>query len=268
MSGIAELALMVGPLEDTARRELIEERLTKRGIDYAVEAYNPFDAMPQERAERMSRSRDLPDIRDVWFDQGRNILIDLSPGEPAYLFCAHYDSTKTFDDEKRAAGQRPHYNDNAGSVAVLLGLIDDVYNSTIQPKEGIRIAFFDDEEMGLLGSRAYLLQDPERVNVEGVFNLELLAFGYRLAVARTCEKYEASPRILEISHRAAETTGIELAEEDSGRGDHLTFLEAGNPNATTFWSRGGMKKPNAPESIVRETLEMAYRLVQNVYRVV
>lgn len=95
-----------------------------------------------------------------------NVIADW-PGEPdrVVILGAHLDSV--------TAG--PGINDNASGVALTLALAERWAADGMA--EGIRLAFWDAEEIGLLGSRAYVdaLTDAEVGGIAAYVNLDMVA---------------------------------------------------------------------------------------------
>lgn len=84
--------------------------------------------------------------------KGQNIIVEI-PGESKQdiiLLGAHYDSVK----------MGPGINDNASGVALLLELMAQLSQQKIKPKHSIHLAFWDSEEVGIAGSRAYVKKLP------------------------------------------------------------------------------------------------------------
>ena len=82
--------------------------------------------------------------------QGTNIIVEISgkSTRDSILVGAHYDSVK----------MGPGINDNASGVAVLLEIMQQFATQKIQPKNTLQLAFWDSEEEGIAGSRAYVQQ--------------------------------------------------------------------------------------------------------------
>ncbi|MBK22829.1 MAG: hypothetical protein CME70_02395 [Halobacteriovorax sp.] len=84
---------------------------------------------------------------------------------------AHDEKTKIID----ARSNQPGADDNGSAVALALGLIE-VLSALDLPKT-VRVVFFDYEEMGFLGSRAYIRKYRKQMKKQkfaGFVNLEML----------------------------------------------------------------------------------------------
>ena len=162
-----------------------------------------------------------------------NVVVDFSSGEKerCLLFSAHYDAVKG----------SPGANDNASSVAVLLGLCQVLRMSRIP----IRVVFFDREEawlrtplirLGLLGS-LYYVNNVNLKNISAVCNLEFCGEGDFLGIWPVKAKGNKMPLLNEVQ-KAARQIGLPF---DSVHipwpvisSDHLSFRLKGITNALTL----------------------------------
>lgn len=99
--------------------------------------------------------------------KGQNIIVEI-PGKSSdvIMFGAHYDSVE----------MGPGINDNATGVAILLEMALAAKKTNIQPEKTIRIAFWDAEELGVLGSPAYIknLSEPEKKKISSYINIDMV----------------------------------------------------------------------------------------------
>jgi hypothetical protein len=151
---------------------------------------------------------------------GENIYAILPAGKPnaeTVVLGAHYDSVTG----------APGANDDGSGVAAVLGVALEL--SRVQPRSrDIMIVFFDEEERGLLGSKAFAqkLKD-ENVNVHSVHTIDQLAWdsnGNRaveieLPYERAMELYQAA------SDRLTPPIAL-LATSETGS-DHQAFRRLG-----------------------------------------
>jgi Zn-dependent M28 family amino/carboxypeptidase len=101
---------------------------------------------------------------------GLSLVVDIGPGPRTLLLAAHHD----------AVPGSPGANDNAAGVGILLGLWARL--AADPPRRlRVRIAFFGDEERGMLGSRVYARTAPLD-DLVGVLSLELCGIGESLAL--------------------------------------------------------------------------------------
>lgn len=196
-----------------------------------------------ENKTRVARGREVqskllemeitPLIQEWHFPEMTNYIVDFSQpiGKKHLLFSAHYDAVKN----------SPGANDNASSVAVLLGLCSKLRNMQIP----VRVVFFDREEawlrtpffrLGLLGSLYYVLKN-DLSNVEAVYNLEYCGLGDSLAIWPVKEKKKDIPAViaarnaagkLNMNAKLAHVPGLLLSS------DHLSFRIKGVSNSVTL----------------------------------
>lgn len=110
------------------------------------------------------------------FPRGVNIFaekpgIDSEAG--AILLAAHYDTVLN----------SPGADDNASGVAVLLE-IARLFNSASTPRT-LQLAFFDKEEAGLLGSRAFVNNTARLQNLRGVIVMDMVGYA---CYTKGCQK--------------------------------------------------------------------------------
>jgi len=101
---------------------------------------------------------------------GENFVVDVGSGDRALVLIAHHD----------AVPGSPGANDNAAGVGILLHLLERLAR---RPPARVRVRFLFPacEELGYLGTRAYVRDVPPR-DVMGVLSLELCGIGDSLAV--------------------------------------------------------------------------------------
>src|SRR5581483_9818881 len=109
------------------------------------------------------------------------LLLDAGRGGPVLLLAAHHD----------AVPGSPGANDNAAGVGILLALAAAL--AAAPPRRlTVRLAFFGDEERGMLGSRVYCRSvRPEALL--GVVSLELCGIGDSLALWDVSPELAATP---------------------------------------------------------------------------
>jgi len=173
------------------------------------------------------------EIQEWRFPRTKNLVVDFSPEskERRLLFSAHYDAVKNC----------PGANDNASSVAVLLGLCQ--YLRAAQAP--VRVVFFDREEawfrtpfirLGLLGSLYYVLKNGKQ-NIEAVYNLEFCGLGDSLSIWPVKEKGENIPAVRNAEKAAAKLNlNVKPAHVPLFllSSDHLSFRLRGISNSVTL----------------------------------
>lgn len=101
---------------------------------------------------------------------GYNVVVTLGKGDKDILLTAHYDAV-VLKDGTLVDG----VVDNAASVVALVRAADALKGKPLK-RHRLRIVFFDQEELGLLGAKAYAA-GPDAARVAGVINFDINAYG-------------------------------------------------------------------------------------------
>lgn len=148
---------------------------------------------------------------------GENFAVDVGAGDRALVLIAHHD----------AVPKSPGANDNAAAVAILLSLLERW--ATREPRTRVRLLFSACEEIGYLGSRAWVREHGVS-DVRGVLSLELPGVGDSLAV---WDAVQPTPFLRSVSG-TLERLGLRADEGHHVVGripvfgsDHRAFAEAG-----------------------------------------
>lgn len=158
----------------------------------------------------------LPYIRqNAVFDDysPENIIVSLNPSPSRLVIGAHWDSVK----ESTGA------NDNAAACAILLHLADALRDTD----KSIDFVFFDREEYGGHGSRAYV-QWVGRENMAAMVNMDVCGYGDEITMA--AKGNVNSPvfgKLLSEKHLEAHAVNV---LKFLPHGDDDRFEEAGVPN--------------------------------------
>lgn len=174
-------------LTDTGRRDLIKSWLKQDGIDYQTHNYST----------------------------GQNLIVP--PQKTPFLaVTSHFDTVPG----------TPGANDNGSAIAVAYEIALRVQASPLQ-NLGVNICFFDEEEVGLKGSAAFI-QDHELKGLLGILNMELVGMGNQFALWPLTPK--SGGKLLDIyeavsKHQQHPTTRIDRLVMNTA--DHATFREAG-----------------------------------------
>jgi len=123
------------------------------------------------------------------FEGGVNIFTQRQGTDPAagaILVAAHYDTVPT----------SPGADDNASGVAVVLE-VARLLGSRPTPRT-LQLVFFDQEEQGLLGSRAFVASKADLENLQGVIVMDMVGFACYTA---GCQKYPSGLPIVPPSER-------------------------------------------------------------------
>jgi hypothetical protein len=204
MAALLALPAMAGTLEDVAAFE----QPTQAGRLATLEALLKREKLPYQ-IQTFEGGRDQPAT-------GYNVVITLGSGDRDILLTAHYDA-KVLKDGTLAGA----VVDNAASV---VGLIEAASAFKAKPLKHhrLRIVFFDQEELGLLGSRAYAA-GPDGKRIDAVINFDINGYGDTA--------FFFDPEQQGLAH--AVRTGCFLAAQDCvafrtyPASDHRPFVAAG-----------------------------------------
>lgn len=138
------------------------------------------------------------------FDQGVNIVAEHPGTDPkagVILLAAHYDTVPN----------SPGANDNASGVAVILEIARLLaQKNTLR---GLKIVFFDQEEVGLLGSFAFTEKPQNLTNLQATIILDMVGYACHLP---GCQTYPSGIAITPL----LEAAGVEFPD----RGEFLTVV--------------------------------------------
>ena len=150
---------------------------------------------------------------------GTNVYAELAGTEEGfYIVGAHFDSVP----------QSPGANDNATGVAAVLAAARILSEQDCLLTRGLMFVFFDQEENGLVGSRAFASQlASDGRNVLGVYTLDQV--GWDSDSDRRMEVELPAPGMLDgiRASIAAHGLGVELIETATAGSDHTAFREQG-----------------------------------------
>lgn len=216
----------------------------------------------------------------IWTKQGSD------PSAGTIYLGAHYDTmandpkTKNLTPNER----QPGADDNASGTVVALLLAK--YLSNIDFKETIKIVFFDWEELGFLGSEAFVRENLNELkkNYLGYINLEML--GYDSKITDKEKKKGNMKMYIRKSNEPGAMEDRKLAEELASRGekmapginfiitpnsfnasDHLYFWKNGlhavtfSQNWETDFNPNYHTNSDIPEALNMDTLYNSYRYI-------
>ena len=214
-SAAAELPALTAAAVDEARRlvqpsndlrvDALLRALERRSLPYTVHRFPGIGAGDDPRP------------------QGRNVIVTLGTGTPEVIVGAHIDAYRlpsgTLSDAM--------IDDGAG-VVVLLHVADALRNATLRRR--VRIVFFDMEETGLVGSRAFV-QSLDSAAVAAMINVDVIGNGDTLVYGPQAPSPDGSP-----AHRvqqACARRGMScVGMPGMPPGDDLSFVHAGIPTVS------------------------------------
>lgn len=132
------------------------------------------------QAARLARLRAMLDAHGLAYEvrpftvqaeagEGYNVIVTLGEGDTDILLTAHYDAIR-LKDGTLADG----VVDNAASVVALVKVAERLRGGLKTHR--LRVIFFDQEELGLLGAKAYAASEDGK-RVAAVFNFDINAYG-------------------------------------------------------------------------------------------
>ncbi|MNK24903.1 Aminopeptidase YwaD precursor [compost metagenome] len=101
--------------------------------------------------------------------QGANVVVTIGDGPKEILLTAHYDAVKLRDGTMSQG-----VIDNAGSVVALIEAAKILRDKPLTHR--VRVIFFDQEELGLIGARKWI-EAHGVANVAAVVNSDVAAYG-------------------------------------------------------------------------------------------
>ena len=179
------------------RRSSITSWLDSLGVPYTLMS---FDTAISHRGKAQAVS-------------GTNIIVHIGTGVPTVVVGAHFD----------AVANSPGANDNGGGIAVVLMLIADARSRTW--KGGLEFVFFDQEEIGLVGSAVYVQRSVRRARHRAMINLDVVGTGEVVYIGPVGGGDD--DRVMRSIRRAARTTNLPIDERERyPASDHLSFARA------------------------------------------
>ena len=203
-AAVEEARRLVQPTNDQ-RVDVLLQMLEQRGLPYTVETFPGTGAEDDPRAE------------------GRNVVVSFGDGTPEVIVGAHIDSRRLPSGELSDA----MVDDGAG-VVVLLHVADALRDVPLRRR--VRIVFFDMEEIGLVGSRAFVASlDP--AEVAAMLNVDVVGYGDTLLYGPQATSPDGSPA--HLLQQACARRGMPcVGMRGMPPGDDRSFLAAGVPTVS------------------------------------
>ena len=178
----------------------------------------------------------------VWEKKGH------SDSNEILIFGSHYD-TISYDNETLKVipdAVMPGADDNASGVAALIALIEIL--NEVELKKTIRIIFFDFQELGSLGSRAYVKKHKEELlkYSSAYINVEMIGHdtknkdsekklrNFKIYIRRNNENgFDKDKKLSEMLVQSGKKTRsplkVEVMANHFDNSDHINFWEIGIP---------------------------------------
>lgn len=183
---------------DLERLQIIKNILKKKNIKFVEQKYSYFNF------------------------KGTNVIVDCGnlKSKRCIILSAHFD----------VVSNSPGANDDASAIAILIDVIEKIKKLKIKNK--IRFIFFDDEEIGRLGSISYIKKYGLK-DLIAVYHLELCGYGDAIGLW-PITKINENSYALKIIEKALK--GKNIYFEKVGHlpvfwGDQDSFLKRGFKNA-------------------------------------
>lgn len=140
------------------------------------------------------------------------------------VICAHYDHLGQVGDAIFTGA-----NDNAAGVTMMLSMMEHFVQPENRPERNILFIGFSAEEVGLLGSRYYVAEDPVILlsDMEFLLNLDLMGNGIDGIMAVGGRTYPEEWEDLVALNDSLEAVPKVRARANAPNSDHYWFLEQG-----------------------------------------
>ena len=149
--------------------------------------------------------------------QGKNLFVDLVKGPSnKILLGAHFDQVKV--------GQGAI--DNASSCAVLVEMIERFKAKPLK-NYSLEVVFFDLEEAGLIGSKAYADKLGKDAAPKHFINVDIFGYGDTLWLMSAENKEAAVQKAFAQAGKAADFPVVTSDAKEYPPGDHLSLMKAG-----------------------------------------
>lgn len=183
-----------------ARLEALQEILRERGIPFELETFE---------------SKESPHGRT----KGTNVVITFGTGPREITVGAHYDAV-----ERKNGELIEGMVDNGAGTIALVRLAEALKGRTLRHR--VRILLFDMEEVGLLGSKAYVA--AHRPEIAAAVNLDIAGFGD--TVVYGLGKAEGTARLHQVLGTVCAERRLPCLEfPQFPPGDNLSFQAADIP---------------------------------------
>ncbi|MHB8073684.1 M20/M25/M40 family metallo-hydrolase [Desulfosporosinus fructosivorans] len=183
--------------------------------------------------------------------------------EEIILLSAHYDHLGTFEEQVY-----PGANDNASGVGCVLDVLRRILREGKTPKRTIVLAFWGAEEMGFVGSQAFVRSGTFPLHqIQAVLNVDTVGNGMIGDFALWADG--DNPAFKAIRQASAEAgASAQKVSQAAHNSDSISFASVGIP-AVTLMARDWLYKNHTPEDNIallkpeqiRLAAEIVYRAV-------
>ncbi|WP_018305780.1 M28 family metallopeptidase [Desulfitobacterium hafniense] len=187
--------------------------------------------------------------------------------EEIILISAHYDHLGIFEGQLY-----PGANDNASGVGCVLDVIRRLVRENAVPKKTLVFAFWSGEEMGFLGSKAFVRNPSFPLErIKAVINVDTIGNGMIGNFGLWADN-KAGIAVEAVQKAAAEVSASAMVVSGNGHNsDQITFAKVGIP-AVTLLAREWLENNHTTQDTIgivkREQVELAteivYRAIKNL----
>jgi aminopeptidase YwaD len=185
--------------------------------------------------------------------------------EEVLLLSAHYDHLGTYQGEVY-----PGANDNASGVGCILHVLRRLIQERQTPKKTIVIAFWSAEEMGFVGSNAFVNSPSFPLKeIQVVINVDTIGNG-KVGKFALWSDGEQNLAVKTIQKAALQSgVSVNLVPNQGHNSDHVSFSNAGIP-AVTFmaqdWLQGNHTPKDTIKNINHKQVELATEIIYQAVR--
>jgi len=184
---------------------------------------------------------------------------------PLYNVIADIPGTETPDEYVVVGGHIDSWDgatgatDNAAGCSTAIEAARILMASGVKPKRTIRFMLWSGEEQGLLGSRAYVEQNPEEVQKISTVFVHDGGTNYVAGVGVTEDMYDDFVKVFAPATRLDSRLPFEVTKIKTvvprGGSDHVSFIRAGIPGF--FWRQRG-------RAVYRQTHHTQYDTYESI----
>lgn len=189
-------------------------------------------------------------------------LLGFLPGEredEMVLLSAHYDHLGMFQGKLY-----PGANDNASGVACVLQVVRQLLKTKVTPKRTLGVAFWSGEEMGFLGSQAFVQNPPfPLAKIKAVLNLDTVGNGLKGDFVLWAKEKNVAVEALQVA-AGAMGAAAPIVPGTGHNSDQVSFAQVGIPAATLMaraWLENNHTVKDVPNFVNESQIQLASELV-------
>jgi Zn-dependent M28 family amino/carboxypeptidase len=202
LTGLREDVARFAGLDNVARGDTLLRILRERGFEPAVQV---FANAAQQREPRA---------------QGRNLIVTVGSGARDIVVGAHYDAVRLADGRVTDG-----VVDNGAGAVVMTRVAETLRGHGLRHR--VRVVLFDLEEVGLLGSQAYIAAEGVE-RVAAMVNVDIAAHGD--AIVYGPASHTGNTQVYGVFRQVCAVHGPCIEFPAFPRSDDRSFQAAGVPN--------------------------------------